>query len=120
MKIAALLFVLMPVHAAEISCPDRWTPNGWIVQGSAPGARVRDAGVMVGPIQNRGDLRGSERKAKGGYDVRFAGLGDYVEPLDRWVYCSYGLDARLLRKLPDSTSECVARVRGKAATVQCN
>ena len=120
MKTAAvLLLVVTQVHAAEVQCPDHWAPAGWVAQGAASGARVRDAGVIVGPIKNHGDLRGNERKTRGGYEVRFTGLNDYVEPLPKWIYCSYGLDARLLKKLPDATSECLARVRAKSATVQC-
>lgn len=120
MKAAAvLLLVLTQVHAAEVRCPGQWTPAGWIAQGSAPGTRVRDAGVIVGPIENHGDLRGNEQKTRGGYEVRFTGLNDYVEPLPKWIYCSYGPDAQLLRKLPVATSECVARVRAKEASLEC-
>lgn len=119
MKIAALLLVVLQVHAAEVRCPHQWAPAGWVAQGSAPGARVRDAGVVVGPIENHGDLRGDERKTQAGYEVRFTGMNDYVEPLPKWAYCSYGPDARLLRRLPDATTECLARVRAKATTVQC-
>jgi hypothetical protein len=119
MKIAALLLVVTQVHAFDARCPDQWAPAGWVAQGSAPGARVRDAGVLVGPVENHGDLRGAERKIQAGYEVRFMGMNDYVEPLSKWIYCSYGPDARLLRKLPVKTSECVARVSAKAVTMQC-
>lgn len=119
MKIAVLLLVMAPLHAAEVRCPDQWAPAGWIAQGSAPGARIRDAGIMVGPVETNGVLRGAERKIKGGYEVRFAGLNDYIEPLAKWMYCGYGKEARLLRKLPDATSECIARTAGAMTTVQC-
>jgi hypothetical protein len=119
MKMLALLLLAGPLQAAEIRCPDRWAVSGWIAQGSAPGARVRDAGVIVGPIENRGELRGDERKTRGGYEVRFAGLSDYAEPLTMWAFCRYGLDARLLRRLPGATSECTASVQEASATVKC-
>ena len=119
MKIIALLLLATPVHAAEIRCPDRWTPIGWTQQGAAPGERVRGAGVIVGPIENNGELRGDERKTRSGYEVRFAGLGQYVEPLGKWAYCDYGPDARLLRQLPHDTRECVAKMRRASATLDC-
>jgi hypothetical protein len=119
MRITLLLLVAAPLHAVEIRCPDRWTPDGWTAQGSAPGARVRDAGVIVGPVENRGDLRGAERKTKSGYEVRFTGLGDYAEPLAKWAYCRYGPEARLLRQLPNATSECVAQVERAGAVLRC-
>jgi hypothetical protein len=118
-KIAALLLVATQGHAAEVRCPDQWAPAGWVAHGSTSGARIRDAGLMVGPLENHGDLRGDERKTQEGYEVRFTRLNDYVEPLPKWAYCSYGADARLLKRLPDATTECLARVRAKAATVQC-
>ncbi|WP_332879093.1 STY0301 family protein [Massilia sp. S19_KUP03_FR1] len=119
MKFISLLLLAAPLHAVEIRCPERWAPEGWGAQGSAPGGRVRDAGVIVGPLENRGDLRGAEKKTEAGYEVRFAGLNDYAEPLTKWAYCSYGLNARLLRKLPDATTECVAKVRRASAAVAC-
>jgi hypothetical protein len=119
MKILVLLILAAPVHAADIYCPDRWSPVGWITQGSAPGARVRSAGVMVGPIDHRGELRGREHKKNNGYDVHFAGLSDYAEPLSKWAYCSYGNDAKLLRQLPDTTTECVVKLRPAGASLLC-
>lgn len=80
-----------------------------------------DAGVVVGPLERRGDLRGEDRKTKTGYEVRFAGLNDYIEPMAKWAYCRYDVDARLLRKLPDDTGECLAIVKQKRgeAKLQC-
>ena len=125
MKLLVLLVLaaqVAPLHGVEIHCPDRWSPKGWITQDSAPDTRVRSAGVMVGPIENRGELRGQERTLKDGYDVRFAGLSDYAEPQAKWAYCSYGTaetEAKLLRRLPDTTAECVAKVRPAGVSLQC-
>lgn len=125
MRIALILLSLIAatVEAGEIHCPARWsTQAGWIRQGTAaPGAKVVDAGVVVGPLELRGDLRGEDRDTKTGYEVRFAGLNDYVEPLVKWGYCRYDVDARLLRQLPDNTGECVATMQRKpvAATLRC-
>jgi hypothetical protein len=120
MKIALTITLLAAqvVHAGEpIRCPKVWTEaQGWIKRGAAPGGHVTSAGVMLGPADGNGDLRGLERKKD--REVLFPGLNDYVDPLQKWAYCSYGPDVRLLRRLPDSTGECVARI-GESATVQC-
>ena len=121
--IIPLLLAVSSTQAGEIQCPSRWSmQTGGIQQGTAATeARVLDAGVVVGPLALRGDLRGEDHETKTGYEVRFAGLNDYVEPLAKWAYCRYDVDARLFRRLPDNTGECVAMVRLKpaAATLRC-
>lgn len=120
MKMIALLLLITPVvHAGDISCPARWAPKGWIAEGAAAGQPVRDMGVIVGEMEPRAVLRGSERKTGSGYEVRFSGLSDYEKPVSKWAYCSYGPDARLLRRMPETTRECVAILRKTTASMRC-
>lgn len=93
-----------------------------IQRGMAQGKQVTYVGVMVGPMEMNGDLRGDDRDFKGGYEVRFLGLNDFVDPVQKWAFCSYGRgDARLIRQLPDATDACVATFhkRPAGATVKC-
>jgi hypothetical protein len=120
MKMIVLLLLFTPVvHAGDISCPARWSPAGWIAEGAAAGQLVRDIGVIVGEMEPRAVLRGSERKTRGGYELRFSGLSNYGEPVSKWAYCGYGVDARLLRRMPDTTKECVATLGKSTATMRC-
>jgi hypothetical protein len=120
MKMIALLLLVTPaVHAGDISCPARWAPAGWIAEGAAPGQPVRDVGVIIGEMEPRAVLRGRERKTRGGYEVQFSGLSDYGEPVSKWAYCGYGPGARLLRRMSETTRECVAIVRKTEATMRC-
>ena len=120
MKMIALLLLITPiVHAGDISCPARWAPAGWIAEGAAAGQPVRDIGVIIGDMEPRAVLRGREHKTRGGYKVRFSGLSDYGEPISKWAHCGYGPDARLLRRMPDTTRECVATLRQSTATMRC-
>jgi hypothetical protein len=93
--------------------------GGMDCQGAAAGQQVRDIGVIIGEMEPRAVLRGSERKARDGYKVQFSRLSDYGEPLSMWAYCGYGRDARLLRRMPDTTKECVAILGKSMATMRC-
>jgi hypothetical protein len=115
----ALLLVTPIVYAGDISCPARWAPAGRIAEGAAVGQPFRDIGVIVGEMKPRAVLRGSERKTRGGYEVRFSGLSNYGEPVSKWAYCGYGPDARLLRRMPDTTNECVATLGKSTVTMRC-
>jgi hypothetical protein len=101
-----------PRIVEEVVCPARWAPAPrWTQRGSAPGKHIAYAGVLVGPLHLNGELRGMDRSIKNGTEVRFMGLNDYVEPVEKWAYCSYGRDnARLLHRLRE-----YSRMRGDAA-----
>jgi len=125
MRPTLLLLVLVVAQmagAAEIDCPSRWEQvPGWAQIGRAASTRVTSAGMMVGPLNLNGELRGVDRIAKDRAEVRFANLNDYVEPVEKWMYCSYGLDARMARRLPDNIAECIATIRKRAgmASIRC-
>jgi hypothetical protein len=115
-----LLLLVPTVQAAELQCPDRYptqdmqltAPPGWIGRVDG-GARLTGAGALVGKPEDKGELRGQDRKTRNGYEIRYAGLNDYRDPLQKWVFCSYGHGAeiRLFQRMPDDTSECLVKYR---------
>lgn len=122
MKLALIMLLAAQVNAAEVICPAKWAPTPeWTQRGAAPGVHVSYVGVMVGAIESNGELRGDERDIKGGYEVRFRSLNAFVDPVQKWAFCSYGNgDARLIRRLPDGTAECVATFRKRPASASVN
>lgn len=96
----ASLLLASAVHAAELQCPDCYpgqdielsAPQGWAGRVDG-GARLIGAGAVVGKPEEKGELRGQDRKTKDGYEIRYAGLNDFQEPLQKWVFCSYGQGA---------------------------
>lgn len=77
-----------------------------------PNLTLQTAGVIVGPPKRepQGIQRGVERKTKKGLKVEFIALNEFTEPLEKWMYCAYGLggEVQLLRRLPDDTKTCIA------------
>jgi hypothetical protein len=115
--VAPLLFI-SAAQATELQCPERYpakdielpAPEGWTGRVDS-GARLIGAGALVGKPDKRGELRGQDRKTRDGYEIRYAGLSDYLEPLQKWVFCSYGHggEVRLFRQMPDDTDECLVK-----------
>lgn len=116
---ASFLFI-STAQAAELQCPDRYpaqaielaAPQGWTGRVDG-GARLIGAGALVGQSEEKGELRGQDRETKDGYEIRYAGLNDFQEPLQKWVFCSYGRggEVRLFRRMPDDTDECLVKYR---------
>jgi hypothetical protein len=116
---ASLLFI-SAAQGAELQCPDRYpakdleltAPQGWTGHVGG-GARLIGAGALVGKPEDNGELRGQDRKTRDGYEIRYAGLNDYLEPLQKWVFCSYGHggEIRLFRRMPDDTGKCTVKYR---------
>lgn len=116
---APLLFILT-VQASELQCPDRYpaqdielpAPHRWTGRVDG-GARLIGAGALVGMPEEKGELRGQDRKTKDGYEIRYAGLNEFQEPLQKWVFCSYGQggEVRLFRRMPDDTDECLVKYK---------
>lgn len=73
---------------------------------------LQSAGVIVGPPKSepQGIQRGYEKKTKTGLKVEFIALDKFTEPLEKWVYCAYGVggEVQLLQRIPDETKTCVA------------
>ena len=80
MKIVLLRMLVAPaVHAEQSS------PAGWIEQGTATAdAKVRNARIMIRPVESQSDPRGDERSTGTGYEVRSVGLNEYVTLLVEW------------------------------------
>lgn len=114
---APLLFI-SAAQATELQCPEHYpaqdielpAPQGWSGRVDG-GARLIGAGVLVGKPEDKGQLRGQDRKTKDGYEIRYAGLNDFQEPLQKWAFCSYGLggELRLFHRMPDDTDECLVK-----------
>jgi hypothetical protein len=100
------------------------TPNGWEGLAYAPGPRMvlRYAGVLVGDpkVSAQGiQIPQPSLKVKGGFKLKFPYLDKFTEPLEKWVYCAYGIggDVQLLKKVSDNTKTCEAVFKGNENTV---
>ena len=119
MKLLFLTAVLLafPASAAElrIECPARYPVEDvrlpesgkWdtgLVLGQLP---LGGAGMAVGPLAQRGELRGSEQRIKGGFQIRF-GFNRKEEPPEKWFLCYYGAGGhvQLARRVADTTTAC--------------
>ena len=119
MKILLLAAVLLasPTRAAEqrIECPARYPVEDiklpetgkWdtgLVMGQLP---LEGGGMAIGPLSQRGELRGSERKIKSGFETRF-GFNRHEDPPEKWFLCYYGAggSVQLARRVADTTTAC--------------
>ncbi len=109
-----VLLLHLPVHAVEqrIECPARYPAydillreNGQWETGLVPAnIPLIGGGMYVGPLSRRGELRGSERRVKGGFVTRF-GFDQDQHPSSKWFVCYYG-HVQLARRVTDSTTAC--------------
>jgi hypothetical protein len=106
-----------------IACPDAYpsdmlipkgVPAGWNGIAHVPGPRLilQSAGIIAGPptAKVQGIQMGAEIKTKKGFNLKFLDLDKFTEPLEKWMYCGYGVgsEVQLLQRLPDATRECLA------------
>ena len=111
------------VADTRITCPDTYpatllatkgVPENWKGVALVPGPdlALQSAGVIAGlPYkQPQGIQRGIEKKTKKGLAIEFPALDAFTEPLEKWVYCAYGVggEVQLLQKMPDNTKACKA------------
>lgn len=116
--LACALLAAAPAFAEQFPCPERYpakevhiaeVPHGWHGYGTVrAGRRLSGAGMILGAVELRGELRGSDRKTRDGHEVRFD--MDPASAEGKWVYCGYG-EVELLRRVPDGTTECVVKHR---------
>lgn len=111
-------------HGEEWRCPDRYPSTGMTLPAPAAwtgrlegNALLTTGGVLVGPPDVNGELRGEERKVKDGYQTSYRGLNDYRELQPKWFFCGYGLggEIRLLHRLPDNTEACFVKYKHNPA-----
>jgi len=110
----AIFSLCLPAFAAEqhIECPARYPAedialpqSGQWETGLVPAGIPLDGGGMyAGPIQRRGELRGSERRIKGGSVTHF-GFERDQRPPGRWFVCYYG-HVQLMRRVADTATAC--------------
>lgn len=92
-------------------------PTGWHGVGVVSGnLLLSNAGMIIGPLKDRGELRGREEKTKDGYQIHFR-LSQTQEPPEKWIYCGYGLgsDVKLLAAVDNATGQCVVKYKRKSA-----
>jgi hypothetical protein len=120
--ISALL-LCVPAFGKEqrAVCPKRYpsaetrlpiTPNGWVGYGNlSSGLRLSGGGMIIGRPEDRGELRGHDRKTKDGYEIVFASLQNFEDLLQKWVYCGYGFggEVQLLNRVDISTNQCTLK-----------
>lgn len=106
-----------PSSATEfvIACPARYpledvklAPSAnWDVGLLTGQLALRSAGMAIGPLAQRGELRGSEQRIKNGYRTRF-GFESPQAPPEKWFLCYYasGGTVQLVRRLADTVREC--------------
>ncbi|KQV49059.1 STY0301 family protein [Massilia sp. Root335] len=121
----AIFFLASCAAHAEvtIACPTDYpsdlliakgVPAGWTGIAHVAGSRLilQSAGVIAGPPAGKiqGIQMGTETRTKKGFTLTFVDLDKFTEPLEKWMYCAYGMggDVQLLRRLPDTTRECVS------------
>lgn len=110
----AILPLCLPALAAEqrIECPARYPTeditlpqSGQWDTGFVPaGIPLTGGGMYTGPLAQRGELRGSERRIKGGFIIHF-GFDRDQQPPGKWFVCYYG-HVQLARRVADATTEC--------------
>lgn len=99
--------------------------QGWYAPtvGSA-GSPLNQAGVLTGPAEQNGELRGGELANGSGRRFNFYGT---EEDGEKWLFCNYENgrnDLRLMRAIPISIKRCETnerRARGRlvAASIRC-
>lgn len=64
--------------------------------------------MATGPLAQRAELRGSERKIKNGFQTRF-GFNRDEHPPEKWFLCYYGAggSVQLARRVSDATTACI-------------
>ncbi len=60
--------------------------------------------MFTGPLVRRAELRGSERRIRGGYITNF-GFNRDQDPPEKWFVCHYG-HVQLARRIADTTTAC--------------
>lgn len=97
--------------------------QGWRAQAeSERGLSLTEAGLLTGPPEDNGELRGSDLPRDIGRQFNFYGTSEDGE---KWFYCSYGkYGRRLTHPLPVEISRCetseqMARGRLVAASIRC-
>jgi len=60
--------------------------------------------MYAGPIQRRGELRGSDKRIKGGFVTHFRFHRDQHPP-GKWFVCHYG-HMQLMRRVADTATAC--------------
>lgn len=92
-----------PSNDTVIARPAKW--NSAVVLGNQP---LISAGMLTGPIEIRGDLRGQEKKIDNGHEIRYR-FDRIQHPPEKWVQCSYGDGGaiRLVKRVRDDTTECI-------------
>lgn len=68
------------------------------------GIPLTGGGMYTGPLAQRGELRGSERRITGGFITHF-GFDRDQQPPGKWFVCYYG-HVQLARRVADATTEC--------------
>ncbi|MEW6369490.1 MAG: STY0301 family protein [Pseudomonadota bacterium] len=110
----AALSLALPAQATEqrIECPARYPAEdimlpqtGEWTTGLVPaGIPLEGGGMLAGPIDQRGELRGSEQRIKGGFITSFA-FEREQKPPGKWFICHYG-HVQLARRVADTTTAC--------------
>ena len=123
LPLLCVLYAQVTFADTRIVCPDAYpaslittkgVPGQWkgIVHIPGPDLALQSAGVIAGSAhqQPQGIQRGIEKKTKKGFEIEFAALDAFTEPLEKWMYCAYGAggEVQLLQKLPDDTKACKA------------
>jgi len=113
----AAVFLAFSAHAAELrlECPARYPAadvtlpqtGNWdtgLVVGQLP---LVGAGMSIGPLAQRGELRGSEQRIKSGFRTQFK-FDREQEPPEKWFLCYYGAGGQvhLARRAADTTTSC--------------
>lgn len=129
------LLLMQGAAAASLSltCPDRYPDRqhvlalnsaGWHAPaGHHAGSALAEAGVLVGPVTETGELRGADLPSGAGRRFNFAGTDADGA---KWFYCDYQSadGARLAYQLPAITKRCVTtekivRHQLVAASIRC-
>ncbi|WP_313705996.1 STY0301 family protein [Massilia sp.] len=115
LSLAVSVFSLvLSAQAAEqrIECPARYPAEDiplretgdWdtgLVPADIP---LEGGGMFTGPLVRRAELRGSERRIRGGYITNF-GFNRDQDPPEKWFVCHYG-HVQLARRIADTTTAC--------------
>lgn len=119
MKIILLAVLSLPVAAPaaeqRIECPARYPAadvmlpeTGKWATGRVLGRRpLEGGGMLIGPLEQQGELRGSDERIKDGFRTSF-GFNPEQDPPGKWFLCYYGRDGsvQLAQRVTDTATSC--------------
>ena len=85
--------------------------DGWIST-LPPTFILNSAGIMEGPVEERGILKPEPQTFKDRYEEIYVGLGGHPT-YETWVWCAYGVgnDIMLVKPLAQAIKRCVVTYR---------